>query len=359
MPTWAHSQSYWLALVVAALVALVCTPLVRLLAMRLGLVARPTARSVHRVPVPHLGGLAIFAGFGAAALVSRGWADPDVTAVLLGGLVMLAVGLADDVFDLPPLVKLGGQVAAALVAVAQGIRIEVLTNPLGLLTPSGADDLLILGGWGIPLTVLWIVAMSNVINLIDGLDGLAAGIASIAALTVLVVALQTGQPIEAVVLMAALAGSTLGFLPYNFNPAKIFMGDTGALFIGYTIATVSVVGLLKSAAAVALAVPVMVLALPIADTALAILRRLQAGRPVMAADRDHLHHRLMRLGFSHRDAVLVMYLITAWLALGAVSVAEGNILQGVLIVLTLAASVHLVARKLVEWNRQRPRRLGH
>ncbi|WPD19211.1 MraY family glycosyltransferase [Thermaerobacter composti] len=359
MPSWLHPQSHWFVLAVATLVALSATPVVRALAVRLGVVARPTARSMHRVPVPHVGGLAIFAGFVAAVAVSLGWEDRDVVAVLLGGVVMLAVGLADDLWDLPPLVKLAGQVAAALTAVAAGVRIEVLTNPLGLFTASGADDLLVLGAWGVPLTVLWIVAVSNVINLIDGLDGLAAGIASIAALTVLVAALQTGQPMEVVLLMAALAGSTLGFLPYNFNPAKIFMGDTGALFIGYTLATVSVVGLLKSAAAVALAVPIMVLALPIADTALAILRRLQAGRPVMAADRDHLHHRLIRMGFSHRDAVLVMYLITAWLALGAVAVAEGNLLQGLLIVVTLAASVHLVARKLLEWNRQRPRRLGN
>ncbi|ADU50284.1 Glycosyl transferase, family 4, conserved region [Thermaerobacter marianensis DSM 12885] len=359
MPTWVHPQSYWFVLAVATLVALAGTPVVRAVAARLGLVARPTARSMHRVPVPHLGGLAIFAGFVTAVGVSLGWGDRDVLAVLLGGVVMLAVGLADDLWDLPPLAKLAGQVAAALVAVGGGIRIQVLTNPLGWLTPAGGDDLLVLGAWGIPLTVLWIVAVSNVINLIDGLDGLAAGIASIAALTVLVVAMQTGQPLEVVLLMAALAGSTMGFLPYNFNPAKIFMGDTGALFIGYTLAAVSVVGLLKTAAVVALAVPIIVLALPIADTALAILRRLQAGRPVMAADRDHLHHRLIRLGFSHRDAVLVMYLITTWLALGALAVAEGNLLQGLLIVVTLGASVHFVARKLVEWNRQRPRRLGH
>ena len=358
MPSWAHPHSYLVVLAIAALAALAGTPLVRAAAARLGLVAKPTARSMHREPVPHLGGLAIFTGFALAALLGLGWDDPEVAAVLLGGVVMLAVGLADDLLDLPPVVKLAGQIAAALVAVTHGIRISVLTNPLGMLTPSGGDDLLVLGAWGIPLTVLWIVAVSNVINLIDGLDGLAAGIASIAALTLLVVAVQTGQPVEVVMLTAALAGSTLGFLPFNFNPAKIFMGDTGALFIGYALATVSVVGLLKSAAAVALAVPIIVLGLPIADTALAIIRRLQAGRPVMAADRDHLHHRLIKLGFSHRDAVLVMYLITAWLALGAVAVAEGNLVQGLLIVLTLGASVHLVARKLQEWNRQQ-RRLGH
>lgn len=359
MPIGAHPQSYLIILAVAAVIALVCTPLVRAASARLGLVARPTARSMHREPVPHLGGLAIFAGFTAAAVLGLGWAHPELSGVLLGGLVMLAVGLADDLFDLRPLVKLAGQVAAALVAVAHGIRINVLTNPLGVLTPPAGDDLLVLGLWGVPLTVLWIVAVSNVINLIDGLDGLAAGIASIAGLTLLVVALQTGQPVEVVLLTAALAGSTLGFLPYNFNPAKIFMGDTGSLFIGYALAAISVVGLLKTAAAVALAVPIIVLGLPIADTALAIVRRLQAGRPVMAADREHLHHRLIQLGFSHRDAVLLMYLITAWLAIGAVAVAEGNLLQGLLIVLTVGASVHLVARKLQEWNRQRPRRLGH
>lgn len=319
---------------IAMLAAVVATPLAKRLALRVGAVDKPVERSVHTEPKPYLGGLAIYAAFALAVLLTIGTQAPGIAGILVGGLFILVLGIVDDVFRLSPRIKLLGQIAAALILVAYGVRIDWLTNPLG--------GLIVLGRWSIPLTVLWIVAVVNVVNLVDGLDGLAAGISTIAAFTLMVVALGQGQA-YVVFITAALAGSTLGFLPYNFNPAMIFMGDAGAMFLGYVLAAVAVEGTLKSATAIALVVPLLALGLPILDTAWAIIRRFINGQPIYQADRGHLHHRLLELGLSQRQAVLVMYLISGWLGLSAVILSKaatmlGTILLGLIFGLALVGA---------------------
>jgi UDP-GlcNAc:undecaprenyl-phosphate GlcNAc-1-phosphate transferase len=295
------------ALLFALLVSIAVTPIIGWLALKTGALVRPVSRSIHSRPVPHMGGLAIFMAFVASALLWGRAPVPETWGVLLGGLAMVLLGTIDDFKTLSPRLKLFGQVViAVLVVLYFDLRISFVTNPL-------TGGYILLGAWGIPLTVLWMVAMVNVMNLVDGLDGLAAGISTIASLTLLMVAFKAGQA-HVMILAAALAGSTLGFLPYNFNPAKIFMGDSGAMFLGFTLAAVAVEGTLKSAATLALAVPVLTLGLPIFDTAFAIVRRVANGRSISEADRGHLHHRLLERGLTQRRACLVMYSISACLS---------------------------------------------
>lgn len=339
-----------LSFLIAAAVALVATPAVRRLAILTGFLAMPSPRGVHDHPVPQLGGLAIFLGFAAVLVWRFGVADATTRSVLLGGAAILVLGVIDDRVRLRPGVKLLGQVAVAALTVAMGVRMEWISNPLG-------PGLVPLGGWSYPLTMLWIIAVINVINLIDGLDGLAAGVASIAALTLMLTALHTGLPELSIVLSAALAGGALGFLPYNFNPARIFMGDAGSMFLGFGLAVVSVEGLLKTTTVVALGIPVLALGLPIADTFLAILRRLAAGRSIAEADRQHLHHRLLEMGLSHRDAVIVLYIISGWLGLSAWALTTVETTGAILIIAFVAASIYFLARRFGLFPRQQERNL--
>lgn len=323
----------------ALVLSLVLTPLVRKLALRTGFVDHPVARSMHTEPKPYLGGLAIFAAFLAAVLVGGGLRDPKVIGILVGGALIVLLGIVDDRVRLSPRVKFVGQIIAAAVLVYLfDVKIEHIYSPLG-------NRWVQFGMWAGPLTILWIVAMVNVINLIDGLDGLAAGISSIASLTLLLVSIQQNFT-GAIVLTAALAGAAIGFLRHNFNPAKIFMGDAGAMFLGYTLAAVSVHGVLKSAVTVGVLVPVLALALPIFDTAFAIVRRVATGRSIGQADKDHLHHRLLRLGLSHRNTVLVMWAISAWLGLSAVAVTEISVAQALIVVGMLVIGILFGAKKV-------------
>jgi len=316
---------------------MLATPLVRVLAIRIGALARPVGRSVHRRPVPYLGGLAIFIGFLVATWFSLGMDDPQLRAILAGGLIILIVGVVDDLTTLPAWAKLAGQFLAAGVGVALGLRVEWLTNPLG--------GMFYLGNWGIGPTIIWIVAVVNVVNLVDGLDGLAAGISAIVACTLLFAALQAGQTMVAV-MAAALAGSSLGFLPYNFNPARIFMGDAGSMFLGYALATIAVVGTFKSATAAALAVPVVALAIPIADTSFAIVRRYRGRRPVHEADDGHIHHRLLQRGLTQRQAVVLLYSISACFGATAVMLTTVLRLEALLLLAVLVAALLIGGRGL-------------
>lgn len=327
----------WQAFLVALAVALAATPVVRRIALAAKALDHPKDRSVHKQPVPFLGGLAIFAAFTAATLMGLGIGSPAVRGILLGGTFILLFGILDDWVALRPAFKLAGQVAAAGILIAHGVRVDFVTHPFG-------HGLLWLGDWTVPLTVLWIVAVINVVNLIDGLDGLAAGVSAIAALTLLLAATQ--QPLEpsmAILLTAALAGAVLGFLPYNFHPARIFMGDGGSMFVGFVLAAVSVEGSLKSPAAMTLAVPVLALGLPILDTVLAILRRWHRRLPIGQADREHFHHRLLQLGLTQREVVLSMYLASGWLGISALAIVNVDawvalgILAFVLLTLGVAA----------------------
>jgi UDP-GlcNAc:undecaprenyl-phosphate GlcNAc-1-phosphate transferase len=220
--------------------------------------------------------------------------------------------MIDDLRGLKPGAKLAGQIAAALVVALSGLRIEFISDPFG-------SGIILLGLLSVPITVLYLVGFANVINLIDGLDGLAAGVTAISATSLLVLAAQ-GNRLTAAVLAAALIGACLGFLRYNFHPASIFMGDSGAMFLGFSLAAISLLGVMKTTAAIALAVPLMIIGVPIFDTVSAILRRLRHNRPISEADRGHIHHRLLGIGFDQRQTVLIIYVWSAALAVGAYAV---------------------------------------
>lgn len=321
-------NKYVLALLLGCVLSYIFTPWVKKLAFKIGAVDVPKdERRVHSEPIPHLGGIAIYLAFVISVLVFIPL-SPAVMGMLIGGSFIVALGVVDDIKELSPKIKLAGQILAAVVLVMFGIKVEWVTNPLG--------GMFYLGKLSIPLTIFWIVGITNTLNFIDGLDGLAAGISSIASFTLFLVALKEGNTMV-VLMTAALAGAALGFLPYNFNPAKIFMGDTGAMFLGYILAAISIEGAIKSAAAIALIVPILALGLPIFDTIFAIIRRIANGCPVTQADKDHIHHRLLARGLSQRQVVLIMYSINGALGMSAILLTElESIKAGIVLILLLA-----------------------
>ncbi len=329
------AEIYVVAFTVALATSYFLTPHVKRFAIRAGALDTPDARKVHTEPIPRMGGLAIYAGFLLAVLASV-HINRELFGIVLGGTVVLAVGVIDDLKPLPARVKLLGQIVAACVPILFGIRIEWLTNPFG--------GMIFLDYWAIPLTVLWIVGLTNTVNLIDGLDGLAAGVSTIASVTIMLVAAQQNFWTVAI-LTAALAGSALGFLQHNFNPAKIFMGDTGSMFLGYTLAAVSALGTVKSAATIAMVVPIVALGLPIMDTAFAIIRRFNSGKPIFKPDKGHLHHRLLAMGLSQKQVVLLMYVISACLGVSAILLTEANVYSAVGILMLLLLLAGVVASK--------------
>jgi UDP-GlcNAc:undecaprenyl-phosphate GlcNAc-1-phosphate transferase len=329
-------QTYLVAFTVALAVAYFITPHVKDFAIKAGALDAPDARKVHTIPIPRMGGLAIYLGF-VLAVLSSIHINSEILGLLLGGTTILALGIVDDLKHLSAKVKLLGQIIAALVLIAFNVQIEWLTNPFG--------DIIYLEYFSIPLTVLWVVGLTNTVNLIDGLDGLAAGISTIASITILLVALQQ-KLFTVAILTAAIAGSSLGFLHYNFNPAKIFMGDTGSMFLGFMLAGVSILGTVKSAATIALVVPIVALGLPIMDTAFAIIRRYSNGRPISKPDKGHLHHRLLEMGLTQKQAVLLMYVISGCLGLSAIVLTEVNKGYGAVIILLLLVGAFLGAKKI-------------
>jgi UDP-GlcNAc:undecaprenyl-phosphate/decaprenyl-phosphate GlcNAc-1-phosphate transferase len=292
-------------------VVLVLTPAVGRFARILGVVDQPgDTRRIHLHPIPRMGGIALLLGIFVPALAFLAL-DGPYRGILLGAAVATCVGVVDDFRGLPWWGKLGGQATAAGIAIGFGVQIDRFTFPV-----LGIHDL---PDWvGVPATFLWIVAIMNMVNFLDGMDGLAAGICAIAGSTFAVIALSLGKP-EAAILSAIVAGACFGFLHHNFYPARIFMGDSGALLLGFTLATLSIQGLLKTAATVALFFPLLVLAVPILDTAFVIAKRLKYKQPLYAADRTHLHHRFVNIGFSQRRAALYMYAWCATLAAAALA----------------------------------------
>jgi UDP-GlcNAc:undecaprenyl-phosphate GlcNAc-1-phosphate transferase len=319
---------------VAAVVTFVSTPLVRMLAIKIGAVDHPNDRKVHASPTPTLGGLSMLLGIvtaGGAAYLLEDFdsvfnSSSEAWGIAAGALVIFALGAVDDLRDLPAPVKLAGQVFAAGILFLAGVRMEFILLPNQVISV-GADV-------SVLLTVFWIVAMINAVNLVDGLDGLAAGIVAIAAASFFVYTfeLSPGQSgflltASAPLIAVILVGTTLGFLRYNFYPARIFMGDSGSMLLGLVLGATTVIGVGKAGVSLAdtsgsqvflayfpLLIPLMVLAIPIADSLLAIVRRARRRRSVFHADKEHLHHRLMDLGHGHRQAVIVMYV---WSALAA------------------------------------------
>jgi UDP-GlcNAc:undecaprenyl-phosphate GlcNAc-1-phosphate transferase len=295
---------------VALLIVILLTPAVGGMARLLGVVDRPDRRRLNVNPIPRLGGIAIFFGIFVPALAFLDLGR-ETRGVLVGAAVATVVGAIDDFRVLRPAHKLVGQVLAAAIPPLFGVWIDHFTFPL-----LGAVDLP--AGIGVPLTMLWIVAVMNMVNFLDGLDGLAAGVCGISAATYAVLALSLGKT-DPAILSAIVAGACLGFLRHNFFPARIFMGDSGALGLGFLLAAVSVQGLLKTASTIVLFLPLLVLALPILDTSFVVARRLKHGEPIAAPDQAHLHFRFLRRGFSQRRAAVTMW---AWCAtLAAVALA--------------------------------------
>lgn len=304
-------------LVIALVLALLLTPVARRLAIRYNLLDRPVERSSHTTPTPFGGGHAIFAAFWLTTLIFAWPLSRPLVGLFIGSVILLVVCTVDDRRNLPALPRLLVQLLVGLLAWVWGVRIEMITNPLALWV---GPEFITMGVLGLPVTVLWIAFMINAVNWLDGLDGLAGGVGTIAAFTLALVALFNDPALGIVIPVAALAGATLGFLRYNFPPARIFMGDTGAMFLGYMLASLTVMGAVKGPAAVVLVIPLLVLGLPIYDSVSTMFTRLLTGRPIHKPDRGHLHHRLRDSGLSVRETVLLMYGITGLLCVIALGV---------------------------------------
>ena len=327
------------AFAVAAVLSYFFTPPVKNFAHKVGAIDVPKdARRMHKKPIPRLGGLAIYGGFLCSILIF-GKLDETMLCVLLGAALIVALGIFDDVLALGAKLKFVVQIVAAAIPVCVGgLQIGLFTN----LNPWADTPFVHLGILAVPVTIIWIVGITNAVNLIDGLDGLAVGVSSIAAITMLAVALLTGNmPIA--ITMAALAGACIGFMTYNLNPAKIFMGDTGSTFLGYMLATVSIMGLFKFYAVISFAVPFLILGLPIFDTANAIIRRVAAGRSPMSPDRGHVHHKLIDMGFNQKQAVAILYAISATLGLTAVVLTSSGEVKAIVLLLAVLVAILVCA----------------
>lgn len=320
-----------IAFLVAGIVAFATTPLVKKFAYVIGAVDVPKDnRRMHKTPIPRLGGLAIFFGF-LIAILLFGSMDRVMASILIGALIIVTLGIFDDILRLQSWIKFIVQCAAACVPVLYGgLRIEFFTS----FNLFSGERFLYLGYLSIPITIIWIVGMTNAVNFIDGLDGLAAGVSTIASLSLLAVSCITQNSYVAIV-MACLTGACVGFLPYNLNPAKIFMGDTGALFLGFILATMSIQGLFKFYAVISFAVPFLILGLPLFDMIVSVLRRVLSGKSPMAADREHIHHKLIDMGFNQKQAVAILYGITIILGLIAVVLALYGASAALLVLLGL------------------------
>ena len=332
-----------LALLVALVVSFLASPLVKNFAYKVGAIDVPKdARRMHKTPTPRLGGLAIFLGFMISVILFvpiRG--DREMQSILLGAVIIVVLGVVDDIMALPAMLKFVVQIVAALIPTLNGVIVRAVSNP----NIFSENPYWVLDWLSIPVTVLWIVAVTNSVNLIDGLDGLANGVSAISATTVLVISLIASEAQVALV-MAALVGASVGFMPYNQNPAKMFMGDTGATFLGYILATMSIQGLFKFYAVISFVVPFLILGLPIFDTAFAFTRRIAHGQSPMHADRSHIHHRLIDLGLNQKQAVATLYVISSILGLSAVVLTTGG--EGKAMILFAALCiVAVVAAKVV------------
>ena len=338
-----------IAFMLALITTFVITPYTIKLAKKVGAVDTPKdARRINKVTMPRLGGLAIIAGFIVSIIYLLIILSVENTinllednnhmkliGFLIGGLIISIVCFIDDLRNLPPMAKLITQIIAAIIVVAFGLRIQNINIPF--LYKIGLPN-----AFSIILTIGWIVGITNAINLIDGLDGLSSGVALISCVSMLVIFALNGSPIIAILLITALAGALSGFLPFNFNPAKTFMGDAGSNFLGYCLAVISIFGVAKTYTLVVIVAPLIVLALPVVDTIVAIIRRIIKGKSIkaiMMADKGHLHHTLLKHGFTQKEAVFIMYGVTAALGLFAIILMESGIWKALSFLLMLIALV--------------------
>ena len=321
------------AFVIAFIFTFATTPLVRRFAYKIGAVDVPRdKRRVHKRPTPRIGGLAIIFGFLVAIISFNDSWTKELVSILIGVGILGVLGIIDDCKELDAKLKFVVQIVAALVVVIFGdIRISVMSNP----NVFSENPYIIFPQWlSITVTVLWIVFMTNAVNFIDGLDGLAAGVSAIMSMSLVFIAI-TYHEYEIALLGIALMGACFGFLPFNFNPAKIFMGDTGSMFLGYMLSVLSVQGMFKSYAVISFAVPIIMLGLPLFDALFAMLRRLLTGKNPMSADRGHLHHRLYDMGFSQKQTVFILYAISGVLGITSILLAEQRFLRAMLLLISV------------------------
>lgn len=326
---------------IALFLAICFTPIAMKVAQRLNIMDKPNARKTHKVAVPYLGGVAIYFAFLVACSLFVALSK-EMIGILIGGTILLVVGAIDDKMDISAKLRLAVQIACAYLAVRCGIVIQGIGNPI-------TGEYISLGFLSLPLSMLWIVTVTNVMNFIDGLDGLSSGTAAIASLTLMVVAWQMDL-FEVVILAAALAGACIGFLRYNFHPAKIFMGDAGALFIGFVLACLSIRGPMKGATFATMLVPMLALGLPLFDTMIVFFKRIKAGNSPMHADRRHIHHILYDNGLTQKQTVLWLYAISICLGLSAIEVTSvhGRLIS--FLVGLIGVILFISARSLSKWE---------
>ncbi|WP_026570740.1 glycosyltransferase family 4 protein [Sediminibacillus terrae] len=332
-------------LVIAFLISLLATALlvvpVKKLAVKIGAMDKPEARKIHKVAIPRLGGLAIFLGTVLGLLYLQP-VHRHMFEIGLGAIIVVILGILDDKFQLRPLYKLIGQISAAGVLIYGGLIIERINVPL--------FGLVELGNWSFIVTLLWIVGITNAINLIDGLDGLASGVSAIALISVLIMALGDYR-VVVVYFCVVLIASNIGFLYHNFYPAKIYMGDTGSMFLGYSVAVISLLGLFKNVTLFSFIIPVIVLAVPIFDTLFAIVRRLYNHENIMLPDKKHIHYQLLASGFSHRATVLIIYGFSAVFGILGIMFSNASLTFSlvisfiILLLLTLIAEIGAVEKR--------------
>lgn len=310
-------NNYLLVFMVALFISYILTPEIKKLAIKIGAVDVPKDnRRMHKEPMPRLGGLAIYISFMVTVLIAVD-INTKILSILVGATIIVILGIIDDIKAIGAKWKLLGQLLAALVVIYGGVSIDFLRFPIG------DREIIGLGILYIPVTIFWIIGITNTLNLIDGLDGLSAGVGLISSISLFSIAVIQGRYDVALILII-LAGATLGFLRYNFNPAKIFMGDTGSLLLGFLLGTLSIEGVMKSVTTIAVILPVLVLGIPIFDTAFAIVRRIINKRSIAEADKGHLHHRLFNMGYTQRQTVLILYAISVILGGSAVLLSGGS-----------------------------------
>lgn len=330
---------YVMAFFFAFVISFLVTPLARKLAIKVGALDVPkTERKIHKDSMPYFGGIAIYIAIISCMYVFLPSTKTNIS-VMIGASLLVLVGIVDDMYEMPAKIKLVFQIIAAIIAVYGGVRIYFITNPFQ------TAGLSLLNSLSIPMTIIWIVGITNTINLIDGLDGLAAGVSGIAALTLLLTIITKGYSFV-IVECAIVAGAAFGFLPHNFNPAKIFMGDTGSMLLGYMLSIVAILGAVKSVAAITLIVPIFAIGLPILDTFFAIVRRIINKKSIMEADKEHLHHQLMKKGLNHKQTVLVLYGISIFLGLTAVFISNSDTKTGIWVGVIVALLILILANKL-------------
>jgi len=333
----------------AFLITFTTTPIARVLAFRVGAIDVPKdARRMHKKPIPRMGGLAIFLGFALTVIIFCA-PSQEIIGMLLGALILVVVGILDDIYSLPAMLKLLMQLASATIAVLFG---NVITGV------SLFGKYVALENWAIPLSIIWITALINAVNLIDGLDGLSCGVSAISSISLLFSVFFLPSPSISIILMiAALAGSCVGFLPFNFNPASIFMGDTGAMFLGYSLAVISIQGFFKIDALLSFWIPFLAFALPLLDTFFAFTRRILHGKSPFSADRGHIHHKLIDMGFTQKQSVMILYSISGILGVSAVLFAMDRPIEGVS-VLAIALIIYLLNWIFVNKNSETREHMG-